>query len=115
MNGISFLMRFMVFNIVPTFLEVGLIIGLLIWNYSNWFALIVFVSVFSYIAFSIYATEKRTRYIRQMNQAESNSSTRSVDSLLNFETVKYFNNESYEAGLYDENLAEWEQPGGVTA
>lgn len=108
-NGISFLMRFMVFNIVPTFLEVGLIIGLLIWNYSNWFAVIVFMSVLSYIAFSIYATEKRTRFIRQMNQAESNSSTRSVDSLLNFETVKYFNNENYEARLYDENLAEWEQ------
>ena len=108
-NGISFLMRFMVFNIIPTFLEVGLIIGLLIWNYSNWFAVIVFISVLSYIAFSIYATEKRTRFIRQMNQAESNSSTRSVDSLLNFETVKYFNNEDYEARLYDENLAEWEQ------
>jgi len=108
-TGISFLMRFMVFNIVPTFLEVGLIISLLIWNYSNWFALIVFLSVFSYIAFSIYATEKRTRFIREMNQAESDSSTRSVDSLLNFETVKYFNNENYEARLYDKNLAEWEQ------
>ena len=107
-NGISFLMRFMVFNIVPTFLEIGLIIGLLSWNYSAWFAIIVFVSVVAYIGFSVLATEWRTNFIRQMNQAESKSSTRSVDSLLNFETVKYFNNEAYEAERYDENLAEWE-------
>ena len=107
-NGISFLMRFMVFNIVPTFLEIGLIIGLLLWNYSAWFALIVFISVVSYIGFSIFATERRTKFVREMNKAESKSSTRSVDSLLNFETVKYFNNESHEAKLYDENLAEWE-------
>lgn len=107
-NGISFLMRFMVFNIVPTFLEVGLIIGLLLWNYSAWFAVIVLLSVVAYIGFSIFATEWRTRFIREMNKAESASSTRSVDSLLNFETVKYFNNEAYEAARYDENLAAWE-------
>ncbi|NND80835.1 MAG: ABC transporter ATP-binding protein/permease [Gammaproteobacteria bacterium] len=108
-NGISFLMRFMVFNIVPTFLEIGLIIGLLLLNYSAWFALIVLVSVAAYVGFSVIATEWRTEFIRQMNQAESKSSTRSVDSLLNFETVKYFNNEGYEARHYDAALAEWEQ------
>lgn len=108
-NGISFLLRFMVFNIVPTFLEIGLIIGLLLWNYTAWFALIVLLSVLAYIGFSVVATEWRTEFIRQMNQAESKSSTRSVDSLLNFETVKYFNNEKYEADLYDGNLAEWER------
>lgn len=107
-NGISFLMRFMVFNIVPTFLEVGMIIGLLFWNYSVWYALIVFLSVTAYILFSVFATEWRTRFIREMNEAESKSSTRSVDSLLNFETVKYFNNESYEADRYDLELAAWE-------
>lgn len=107
-NGISFLMRFMVFNIVPTFIEIGMIIGLLLWNYSFWFALIVLLSVVAYVGFSIVATERRTRFIREMNQAESKSSTRSVDSLINFETVKYFNNEQYEADRYDENLAEWE-------
>lgn len=106
--GVSFLMRFMVFNIVPTFLEIGMIIALLLWNYSFEFALIVFVAVVAYVWFSFYATEKRTAFIRQMNAAESKSSTRSVDSLLNFETVKYFNNESYEADLYDKNLSEWE-------
>lgn len=107
-NGISFLLRFMVFNIVPTFLEVGLIIVLLLWNYSVWFAVIVFVSVLAYVGFSVFATEWRTRFIREMNRAESRSSTRSVDSLLNFETVKYFNNESYEADRYDIDLAAWE-------
>lgn len=107
-NGIRFLMRFMVFNIVPTFLEIGMIIALLLWNYHYGFALIVFMSVVAYVGFSIIATERRTAFIRQMNQAESKSSSRSVDSLLNFETVKYFNNEQFEADRYDENLAEWE-------
>jgi len=107
-NGISFLMRFMVFNIVPTFIEIGMIAVLLLWQYSIWFALIVLLSVLAYVWFSIIATERRTATIRQMNQAESQSSTRSVDSLLNFETVKYFNNEAYEAARYDESLKIWE-------
>lgn len=107
-NGISFLMRFMVFNIVPTFIEIGMIMVLLFWNYSIWYALIVLISVIAYVWFSVVATEWRTDTIRQMNKAESQSSTRSVDSLLNFETVKYFNNEAYEAAQYDVNLAEWE-------
>jgi len=98
----------MVFNIVPTFIEIGMIIVLLLWNYSFWFAVIVLLSVLAYVGFSVVATEWRTATIRQMNQAESKSSTRSVDSLLNFETVKYFNNEAYEADRYDENLSEWE-------
>ena len=107
-NGISFLMRFMVFNIVPTFIEIGMIVGILFINYSPWFALIVLSSVVAYVGFSVVATERRTETIRQMNKAESQSSTRSVDSLLNYETVKYFNNEAYEAERYDQNLSEWE-------
>ena len=98
----------MVFNIVPTFIEIGLIVVLLFWQYSIWFALIVVVSVVLYVWFSVVATEWRTQTIRAMNRAESRSSTRSVDSLLNFETVKYFNNERFEAEQYDLNLAEWE-------
>jgi ABC-type transport system involved in Fe-S cluster assembly fused permease/ATPase subunit len=107
-TGINFLLRFMVFNIVPTFIEIGLVIGLLGWNYSLWFAVIVSVAVVCYVAFSIFATEWRTGYIRRANEAESRSSTRSVDSLLNFETVKYFGNENYEANRYDEELVGWE-------
>lgn len=108
-NGISFLLRFMVFNIIPTFLEIGLVIVILGWRYSAWFAVIVFAAVASYVAFSVVATEWRTGFIRKANQAESRSSTRAVDSLLNFETVKYFNNEEHEARQYDGELASWEQ------
>ena len=107
-TGISFILRFMVFNIVPTFLEVGMVVVLLVWNYSFGFGLIVLISVVAYVLFSFYATEKRTAFIRAMNAAESQSSTRSVDSLLNYETVKYFNNEDYEARHYDASLAQWE-------
>ena len=80
-------MRFMVFNIVPTFFEIGMIIVLLLLNYSYWFAVIVFVSVTAYVFFSVIATEWRTNFVRQMNKAQSQSSTRAIDSLLNFETV----------------------------
>ena len=106
-NGISFLLRFMVFNILPTLIEIALIIGLLLWNFSAWFAVILSLSVTCYISFSVVATEWRTRFIAQVNEAESASSNRSVDSLLNYETVKYFNNEAYEASLYDKNLRAW--------
>jgi ATP-binding cassette subfamily B protein len=107
-NGINFLLRFMVFNIVPTFIEIALVVILLGWRYSIWFALIVLIAVICYVAFSIYATERRTMYIRRANEAESRSSSRAVDSLLNFETVKYFGNEHYEAQRYDDELASWE-------
>jgi len=108
-SGISFLMRFMVFNIVPTFFEIAMIIVLLLLNYSFWFAVIVFVSVVAYVAFSVVATEWRTNFVREMNKAQSQTSTRAIDSLLNFETVKYFNNENYEAQRYDEDLDAWEK------
>ncbi|WP_290523920.1 ABC transporter ATP-binding protein/permease [Alcanivorax sp.] len=108
-NGISFLLRFMVFNILPTLLEIGMVIGLLLWNYDVWFALIVVMSVVAYVGFSVYATEWRLAFIREANQAESSSSTRAIDSLLNYETVKYFTNEHFEADNYDENLARWEE------
>ncbi|MDN3637445.1 ABC transporter ATP-binding protein/permease [Simiduia curdlanivorans] len=107
--GISFLLRFMVFNIVPTLLEVGMVIVILLINYDVGFALITLVSIVAYVAYSIWATEWRTGFIRQANKAESASSARAVDSLLNFETVKYFGNERYEAKCYDTELAAWEQ------
>jgi ATP-binding cassette subfamily B protein len=108
-NGISFLMRFLVFNIVPTFLELFLVMGILWQQYRFEFALIVFVSVVSYVWFSKKTTDWRTQFIREANQADSRSSSRAVDSLLNFETVKYFTNEQYESSLYDEELADWEK------
>jgi ATP-binding cassette subfamily B protein len=108
-SGISFLMRFMVFNIVPTLLEIVIVITILFINYGIWFALITLVSIVSYIAYSVFATEFRTRYVREANKADSSSNTRAIDSLLNYETVKYFTNEEYEAEAYDQQLSDWEK------
>lgn len=111
-NGISFLLRFLVFNIIPTLLEFAFVLIVLLLNYSASYAFIVFCSIISYIVFSIFATEWRTRYVRKVNQAESASSSRAIDSLLNYETVKYFNNEAYEANCYNEELLNWEKARG---
>ncbi len=108
-SGISFLMRFLVFNIGPTLLEIGLVVGILLFNYGWTFALVIVVAVVSYVTFSVKATDWRTKYVKELNQADNLSNTRAVDSLLNFETVKYFNNEEYEANRYDVGLANWEQ------
>ncbi|MDP7591981.1 MAG: ABC transporter ATP-binding protein/permease [Litorilituus sp.] len=108
-SGISFLMRFMVFNIVPTLLEIVMVVSILFFNYGIWFALITLGSIITYIAYSVYATEMRTRFVRESNKADSSSNTRAIDSLLNYETVKYFTNENYEAQAYDTQLALWEQ------
>ncbi|MBB1268610.1 ABC transporter ATP-binding protein/permease [Shewanella sp. SR44-3] len=107
-SGISFLMRFMVFNIVPTLLEITLVIGIFFYQYGLEFAAITLVSVLLYIAYSVVATQWRTSYVRDAAQADSISNGRAIDSLLNYETVKYFNNESFEAHRYDEALAQWE-------
>ncbi len=108
-SGVSFLMRFMVFNIVPTLIEIAMVITILFVNYGIWFALTTLIAIVCYVSYSIYATEWRTRYIRAANKADSSSNTRAIDSLLNYETVKYFTNEDYEAQAYDHQLAQWEQ------
>ncbi len=108
-SGISFLMRFMVFNIVPTLLEIVMVVTILFVNYGLWFALITLASILTYVAYSVYATELRTRYVREANKADSSSNTRAIDSLLNYETVKYFTNEEHEAKAYDKQLSNWEQ------
>lgn len=107
-NGISFLLRFMVFNIVPTLIEIIFVIVILSSKYSLWFGAIVLGAIICYVAWSVWATEIRTKYVRQMNTADSDTNTRAIDSLINYETVKYFNNETYEATLYDKNLDNWE-------
>ncbi len=107
-SGISFLMRFMVFNIVPTLLEILFVVGIFFVQYGLVFASITLLSILLYIGFTAFATEWRTKYIREANQADSTSNSRAIDSLLNYETVKYFNNEQYEANRYDAELAIWE-------
>lgn len=108
-SGINFLMRFMVFNIVPTLLEIVMVVTILFVKYGIWFAVITLSSIITYIAYSIFATELRTRYVRAANKADSSSNTRAIDSLLNYETVKYFTNEEFEAKAYDQQLSTWEQ------
>ncbi|TMM44830.1 ABCB family ABC transporter ATP-binding protein/permease [Colwellia ponticola] len=108
-SGINFLMRFMVFNIVPTLLEIVMVITILFVKYGIWFAVITLCSIITYIAYSIFATELRTRYVRAANIADSSSNTRAIDSLLNYETVKYFTNEEFEAQAYDQQLCTWEE------
>ena len=101
-NGISFLLRFTLFNIVPTLLEILLVV----FNVS--YVLAILVAVVVYVVFSIKVTEWRTRFVREANARDNQSNSRAVDSLLNYETVKYFNNECYEAELYDRDLEDWE-------
>jgi ATP-binding cassette subfamily B protein len=108
-SGLSFLMRFLMFNIVPTLFEimtVAIIFGTL---FSIWFALITLLAVAIYIFFTVTVTQWRNRFIRESNAADNQSNTRAIDSLLNYETVKYFNNEQHEAKTYDTFLATWEQ------
>ena len=107
-TGISFLMRFFVFNIIPTLLEIVMVLGILLVSYGASYAVITLVSVYSYGLFSLRATQWRTQFVREMNTADSSSNTRAMDSLLNFETVKYFTNEEFEARRYDAELEKWE-------
>ena len=108
-NGISFLMRFFIFNIAPTLLEIALVIGILLFNYGVAFALITLTAVVLYIFFSTITTDWRTAFVREAARADSAASTISIDSLLNYETVKYFTNEEYEANRYDKSLHQWEK------
>ncbi|EHR39759.1 ABCB family ABC transporter ATP-binding protein/permease [Alishewanella jeotgali] len=108
-NGLSFLMRFLMFNIVPTLLEILAVAVIFSLLFSPLYALITVVAVALYIFFTVYVTEWRNKFIREANQADNTTNSRAVDSLLNYETVKYFNNEQYEAKIYDGFLASWEQ------
>jgi len=108
-NGINFMMRFMVFNILPTILELIGVMLILLFAFDVWFSAVTLVCVAVYVVFSIKTTEWRTRFVKEANRLDSKSSTRAVDSLLNYETVKYFNNEAFEAKQYNVNLQAWEQ------
>jgi ABC-type transport system involved in Fe-S cluster assembly fused permease/ATPase subunit len=108
-SGVGFLLRIMVFNIVPTLLELVMVISILLINYNIGFAAITLLAICIYLFFSVLVTNWRLSFIREANQADSTSNTRAIDSLMNYETVKYFGNEDFEADRYDEDLAHWEQ------
>jgi ATP-binding cassette, subfamily B, heavy metal transporter len=104
-RGIDTLLGFMLFNILPTLLEITLVTFIL-WRMFDWrFALITFVTVMGYIIYTVTVTSWRTRIVRQMNEQDNKANTKAVDSLLNYETVKYFCNEGHESRRYDAALA----------
>ena len=108
-KGNEFGRAFMVFNILPTLLEILLVCGVLWALYGVWFALVTFVTIGGYIAWTLSVTEWRTKFRRTMNENDSEASTKAIDSLLNFETVKYFGNEDHEARRFDVALKGYEQ------
>jgi ATP-binding cassette subfamily B protein len=108
-RGIATLLSFMVFSVLPTLLEIALVTGFLIYKFDIWFGVITVGALVLYVALTFSISEWRTAHRRAMNDMDSKANTRAVDSLLNYETVKYFGNEGWEARRYDENLARYER------
>jgi ATP-binding cassette subfamily B protein len=107
-RGISTMLSFMLFSVIPILLEMTLVTVLLAKKFDIWFVLITISAILIYIGTTIAITEWRTAHRRQMNEMDSKANTRAIDSLLNYETVKYFGNEEFEAGRYDKNLQRFE-------
>jgi ATP-binding cassette, subfamily B, heavy metal transporter len=108
-RGINTLLGYTLYSILPTLVEISLVIGILVAKYEPSFALIALGTLTAYLAFSVTVTEWRTKFRRQMNEEDSRANTRAIDSLINYETVKYFGNEEHEARRYDENLQRYER------
>src|SRR6202051_3181338 len=108
-RGISTLIGYTLFSILPTLIEIALVSAILIVRYDIWFIGITLAALVLYIIYTVTITEWRTGFRRQMNELDSKANTRAIDSLLNYETVKYFNNEEFEARRYDESLQRWEE------
>ena len=107
-KGIEFILNFMLFNIVPTFIEILLVCGILWVLYDPSFAIVTFATIGGYVLWTLTVTEWRTQYRRAMNTTETESSSKAVDSLLNYETVKYFGNEEHEAKRFERSLRRYE-------
>ena len=103
-RGIESLISYSLYSIVPTLIEVALVLGILAVQFDAWFAWITMAALALYILFTVRITEWRTQFRRQANEFDSAAHTKAIDSLLNYETVKYFSNEAFEAGRYDESL-----------
>jgi ATP-binding cassette, subfamily B, heavy metal transporter len=108
-RGISTLLNFMVFSVLPTFFEIALVTGFLIYRFDLWFGVITVAALVLYIALTFVISEWRIHHRRTMNEMDSKANTKAIDSLLNYETVKYFGNEAWEARRYDENLQRYER------
>jgi len=107
-RGISFVLRFLTFNIIPTFFELALVTGVLVYNFDYSYALIILVTIVFYIGVTLSVTEWRLKFRKTMNAKESKANTSAIDSLINFETVKYFGNEEHEYRRFDRSLAGYE-------
>jgi ABC-type transport system involved in Fe-S cluster assembly fused permease/ATPase subunit len=108
-RGVEFLLSFMLFNVVPTLFEILLVCAVLWKLYSVEFALVTFATIVCYIAFTFVVTDWRVKFRREMNERDSEANTKAIDSLLNFETVKYFANEEHEANRFDKALRAYEK------
>ena len=108
-RGIQSLISYSLYSIIPTLIELLMVLGYFFFVYNLWFVVITLIALTSYVIFTIVVTEWRTNFRRQMNDLDSKANQRAVDSLINFETVKYFGNEQYEALRYDENLRRYAQ------
>ncbi len=107
-RGIEFLLNFMLFNILPTLVEILLVAGILWWLFGIGFALVIFACIGAYILFTVAITEWRTKFRRRMNETDAEAHTKAIDSLLNYETVKYFGNELHEERRFSAALASYE-------
>lgn len=108
-RGMSSLVSYTLYSIIPTLVEITLVLGYLALNYESSFAIITFGALLAYGFFTFYITEWRTRFRRRMNRLDSQANSRAIDSLINYETVKYFNNERFEADRYDSDLAAYQK------
>ncbi len=108
-KGIQTLLTFLLFNVLPTFFEIGLVCVVLWKMFDGWLALATGLTVTLYLAYTLIVTEWRAKFRRQMNETDSQANTKAVESLLNYETVKYFGNEEHEARRYDSSLRSYER------
>lgn len=108
-RAVSSLVSYTLFSILPTLVEIALVLVYLSLQYDPWFSAITLVALATYITFTVIVTEWRTHFRRTMNELDSRANTRAIDSLLNYETVKYFGNEDYEARRYDDGLQRYER------
>jgi ATP-binding cassette subfamily B protein len=108
-RSISSLISYTLYSILPTLVEIGLVLGILFVKYDIGFVLITLVSLLAYVVFTVKVSNWRIDIRRQVNESDSAANTRAVDSLLNYETVKYFNNEAWETRRYDEQMIKWEE------
>ena len=108
-RGIQSLISFSLYSIIPTLIELAMVLGYFFYAYDIAFVLVTFVALVFYVVFTVKVTEWRTHFRREMNSLDSKANQRAVDALINFETVKYFGNEAYEADRYDANLKKYAQ------